>query len=289
MATHSPSLLAEQPLNVVLRPRSPAEAAYRSAVLAPGFAPAPGLDLEYLGGRTLPALSYRLVYLGGWEAAERRDLDASLAAAMTDPGLNDVVAQYFPGAEVTAEFEGSHAHRGVVPEQMDKPTVEAFVDHLEPAVDASTTVVCLALPHGVVLADGEVTSRQGLGGFHGSVHVRGRTLYYAVAVYSEGANGIVAFDDPWKNVCATLYHELQEVRTDPDVEDAIRAGRRRGAERLLGWYSPSAGEIGDVPIAETRGDIGLVMKEVPLAAGGTAPVQLLWSNRVGGPEGPAAS
>ena len=134
-----------------------------------------------------------------------------------------------------------------------------------------------------------VTSETGLGGYHGSVHLRGTTVYYAVAVYSEGSNGIVAFDAPWKNVCATLYHELQEVRTDPDVEDAIRAGHSPAAMHLLGWYSPNGGEIGDIPIAETHGDIHLAMKEVPLAAGGTAPVQLMWSNRVGGPEAPPAS
>ena len=40
----------EQPLNVVLRPRSPAEAAYVSTVLAPGFEPDSALALEYLGG-----------------------------------------------------------------------------------------------------------------------------------------------------------------------------------------------------------------------------------------------
>ena len=77
------------------------------------------------------------------------------------------------------------------------------------------------------------------------------------------------------------------MRTDPDVEDAIRAGRAPAATRLLGWYSPNGGEIGDIPIAESHGDIHLAMKEVPLADGGTAPVQLMWSNRVGGPEGAA--
>ena len=56
--------VTEQPLNLVLRPDSPAEAAFKSAVLAPGFEPAPGLALEYLGGRTLASLAYRLVYLG---------------------------------------------------------------------------------------------------------------------------------------------------------------------------------------------------------------------------------
>ena len=58
--------VTEQPLNLVLRPDSPAEAAFKSAVLAPGFEPAPGLALEYLGGKTLASLAYRLVYLGRW-------------------------------------------------------------------------------------------------------------------------------------------------------------------------------------------------------------------------------
>lgn len=281
--------VAEQPLNVVLLPDSPAAAAFRSAVLAPGFEPEPGLDLRYLGGRTLAALAYRLVYLGRWPAAARASLDETLDAAMTDPGLNDVVAQYFPGSTVSATFEGSRVHRGTVPARFDKPMLESFVSHLA-TVDGGDAVVCVLLPPAIVLEERpDVTSEHGLGGYHGSVHVKGRTVYYAVSVYSEGANGIVAFDEPWQNVCATLYHELQEVRTDPDVEDAIRAGRSPDGEKLLGWYSPSAGEIGDIPIAESHGDIHLAMKEVRLARGGTAPVQLLWSNRVGGPEEPAVS
>ena len=275
-----------RPLNVVLRPGSPAEAAFRTGALEPGFAPAPSLDLQYLGGRTLPQLTFRLVYLGRFAAAERRSLDAILPAALGDPGLNDVLAQYFPGKTIGSSFIGSTVRAGPVPKLVDKPAVEALVRDLEPDQDA---VTCLLLPRGVVLADGDVTSEHGLGGYHGSVHVSGGTHYYAVAVYSEGSNGIVAFDEPWKNICATLYHELQEVRTDPDVEDAIRAGTSPTAVHFLGWYSPDGGEIGDIPIAESHGDLGLVLKEVPLAGGGTAPVQLLWSNRVDGPEGPATS
>ncbi|MEP6812839.1 MAG: hypothetical protein ABI990_07615 [Actinomycetota bacterium] len=281
--------ITEQPLNLVLRPDSPAEAAYKSAVLAPGFEPAPGLALEYLGGRTLSNLAYRLVYLGRWQASERQDLDRALAAAMRDPGLNEILQQYFPSATVTVTVNGSSVHRGTVPARVDKQFVEALVSHIAEPND-STAVICVLLPRGAVLVERDgVTSETGLGGYHGSLHKRGTTLYYAVAVYSEGANGIVAFDAPWKNVCGTLYHELQEVRTDPDVEDAIRAGRAPAATHMLGWYSPNGGEIGDIPIRETHGDIHLAMKEVPLGAGGTAPVQLMWSNRVGGPEAPPTS
>lgn len=300
MATQTRNRVTKRPLNVVLRPSSRAAAAYRSAVLAPGFEPAPGLNLEYLGGRTLPALTFTTVYLGDWDPADRAELDRALPAAMSDAGLNDVLAQYFPDEVVSAAFAGSRTHPAGLPDRIDKPAVEALVGELDGAgalagLDLSQAVVCLLLPHGAVLVDGNVSSETGLGGYHGSVHLarkgrRRETVYYSVAVYSEGSNGIVAFDAPWKNVCATLYHELQEVRTDPDVEDAIRAGHTPAAARLLGWYSPRGGEIGDLPIAETNGHIELAMKEVPLSDGsGTAPVQLLWSNRVGGPEGPAAS
>jgi hypothetical protein len=278
----------EQPLNLVLRPCSDAAAAYRSALLAPGFEPAPGLDLQFLGGRTLAALAYRLVYLDGWPAEERGSLDRALAAAMVDPGLNEILAQYFPGETVTATFAGSSVRPGTVPGRADRRFVESLVSRLVPT--PAHEVVCVVLPPGVVLVEKEgVTSETGLGGYHGSVHVRRTTVYYSVAVYSEGANGIVAFDEPWKNVCATLYHELQEARTDPDVEDAIRAGHTTKALSYLGWYAPHAGEIGDIPIAESHGDIRLAMKEVRLADGSTAPIQLMWSNRVGGPEAPATS
>jgi len=82
----------------------------------------------------------------------------------------------------------------------------------------------------------EESSTEGLGGYHGSIHVgsgkNAQTIYYAIGVFSETlpdgtVNGIPVFDEPWKNVVATFYHELNEARTDPDVEDAIRAGNDR--------------------------------------------------------------
>ncbi len=109
-------------------------------------------------------------------------------------------------------------------------------------------------------------------------------------------NGIVAFDKPWKNVVATYYHELNEVRTDPDVEDATNVDESR-----LGWYSDgpdilgnhASGEIGDFPIDEANifaaRDLSTVFKEVSLTNGtGTVPIQLQYSNAVHGPEGPIA-
>jgi hypothetical protein len=304
MATQTPPRSVERPLDVVLGPRSPAEAAYRSAVLAPGFRAEHDLDLRYLGGKIIPALTFLNVYLEGWDAAERTLLDGALAAAMADPHLNNVLAQYFPDGTVRSTFAGSRTLPGPVQGRVYRDAVETIVAELGrdgalAGLDLGASAVCLPLPEGAVLVDGNSTDRgeqidstHGLGGYHGSVHVdRGgrkrETVYYAVAVYSKGSNGIVAFPEPWQNVCATLYHELCEIRTDPDVEDAIRAGATPAGERLLGWYSPRGGEIGDIPMAETQGAVDLVMKEVPLADGsGTVPIQLMWSNAVAGPEGP---
>ena len=130
--------------------------------------------------------------------------------------------------------------------------------------------------------DEDADSRHGLGGYHGSVHVGGTTVYYAVGVYSERGNGIPAFGQSWKNVVATFYHELNEARTDPDVEDANRTGDLH----KVGWYPPTSpgGEIGDIPMNEAGAHLSLVFKEVELADGsGTVPIQLMWSNKAEAP------
>lgn len=314
--------------SVVAHPASPVGERHRAARAA-GFAARPGLDLEFFGGKTMPKLTFTNVYLGGpgsWSADDVSRIDHALAAAMTDPRLNNVVAQYYPhGCSTT--FEPSRTLTNQLGTRVYRDTVEGLVASLDRAnglsgFDLASTVFCFLLPKGVVLVDGDSTgsvrrheesdgdehpgnlaasehdeaddSLNGLGGYHGSVHARHgtarHTVYYAVAVYSEGRNGIVAFDRPWKNVCATLYHELCEARTDPDVEDAIRAGNSPKANDFLGWYSPKGGEIGDIPMEEAGARLDEVMKEVPLADGsGTVPIQLMWSNAVGGPEGPIAT
>jgi len=139
----------------------------------------------------------------------------------------------------------------------------------------------------------EASSLAGLGGYHGSVHAGEDTIYYAVGVFSETLpngrdNGIVAFDQPWKDVVATFYHELNEARTDADVEDAIKA--RAGGAEFLGWMSRQGEECGDFPIFEAGPALDLVMQEVLLTNGSTTvPVQFQFSNAVHGPEGPIAA
>src|SRR3989442_2240362 len=159
MATQIRNRIAERPLNVVLRPSSPAEAAYRSAVLAPGFEPAPGLNLESLGGKTLPQLTFPTVYLGPWDPGDRLELDRALPAAMADAGLNDVVAQYFPGRLVGATFAGSRTYPRIVPARIDKPAVESLVADLDKSgalagLDLSYSAVPPPPPPGAAPPDG---------------------------------------------------------------------------------------------------------------------------------------
>jgi hypothetical protein len=228
--------------------------------------------------------------------------------------------QYFNNQPITSTLVTSKKLPGIPPPVLTQGDAELLLRRLHQqgtlnGMDLSSTVVNLLLPSGTVLStdeglstvvtaaevgkpldpaipiEDEASSRNGLGGFHGSIHKTmsgvGVTIYYSIAAFSEvrpdgSQNGIVAFNEPWKNVAATCYHELNEARTDPDVEDAIRTGQ----VGFTGWTSARGEEIGDAPIRTASG-LNLVFKEVPLADGsGTVPVQFMYSNAVHGPEGP---
>jgi hypothetical protein len=293
----------------------------KSRVMEGVFKPRPSHDLVFRGGRTIAHLKYKNLYVGkGWLAGElsksRKKLDAALAAAMTDAGLNQVVQQYFPSVQVTTDAMPSAVLQVAVQKLYDAGDIQALVSKVFmsgalASLDLDNFVMNFVLPPGAVLSDRggqrkspatahrevpgmpedeKADSKHGLGGYHGSIHVahpaKTRTLYYSVAVWSEGQNGIaVPGWESWENACATLYHELNEARTDPDVDDAIATGD----VRWVGWNSHSGEEIGDFPIDEAGDDLKLVFKKVPVAGGaGAVPIQLLWSNRAHGPELPAA-
>jgi hypothetical protein len=292
------------------------------ADLASGFTPTPKEDLVFHGGKTVQNLTYTNFYIGGagsWVGTDRANIDHALSAAMSDVHLNNVIRQYFNNAQVTATFQPSRILSTVPGPKFSQGDVVALINFLMAdgslkGFDLTSTLFNVILPRGTVLTtspkptsgttapkksakrvenparpEDQVSSLQGLGGYHGSVHLAKAkaTVYYAVGVFSEGNNGIVAFDHPWKNVVATFYHELQEARTDMDVADAIKAGNSPKAAKFLGWMAQSGNEIGDFPISEAGPDLSKVMKEVPLANGsGTVPIQLMYSNFVHGPEGP---
>jgi hypothetical protein len=309
-------------INAQLRRGSKAESAYRIRAgaralrpeeIARDIGPSPDHDLIYHGGLTLAALAYKNFYVGGrdaWAVSDLENIDRALAAAMSDVGLNNVMCQYFTRMP-TCVAAPSEILAGPPPVLVNKADVEALVASLKTqgrldGFDLGSTVFNLLLPSGTVLTDDAMgnsehhvppssareeaaRSPEGLGGYHGSTHTGGVTAYYAVGVYAETrngqTNGIDAFGTPWKNVVATFYHELNEARTDADVEEA----NNQGKDNLLGWVSSEGEECGDYPIFEAA-DLALVFKEVPLANGtGTVPIQFQYSNQVHGPEGPVST
>jgi len=202
-------------------------------------------------------------------------------------------AGQFDNLDLTATVMNFLLPSGTILNTNVDPTTVAISARME-SPGAQAPAVNKALRPIVVLQENEEDSTQGLGGYHGSVRVGAapeKIVYYSVGVFSEQladgtTNGIVVFDQPWKNVVATFYHELNEARTDPDVEDAIRAGNDPNAVRFLGWTSQQGEECGDFPVFEAN-PLSEVFQEVPLTNGkGTVPVQFQYSNAVEGPEGP---
>jgi hypothetical protein len=266
-----------------------------------GISPAPLEDLIFHGGRVVPQMEFQNVYLGGevsWKPSDIDAIDRAIDLAMRDRRLNNVMVQYFPGAVIACDMRESFILDDAKPKQIDEPDVQAivkalYIDGLISRKDLATTIFNLVLPSGTVLKLDGSSSTNGLGGYHGSLHFKdpadgeAKTLYYSANVYSEiqldgSENGIAVFNRPWKNVVGTLYHEINEFRTDADVNDAIA----QNSNDFLGWTSRSGREVGDQPIFAAS-SLDLVFKEVQAATGKKRiPVQFMYSNAVHGAEGP---
>jgi hypothetical protein len=195
--------------------------------LAPGFHPSHTNDLIFRGGKTLPDLKFLNFYVAGataWNAGDMQNIDQAISAGMSDRNLNNVMVQYFNGKPIKSTFLGSHKLTGAAPPVVSQGDAELLVSNLQKqgalaGADLSTTVVNLLLPSGtelttdemptspalsaqllavaetgkspdaIIPAEDEASSKKGLGGFHGSVHLTmsgvGVTVYYAISVFSE--------------------------------------------------------------------------------------------------------
>jgi hypothetical protein len=195
------------PMNIFVRRGSRAEDKYRMRAgvpglepeeIAPGIPPTPAHDLLYHGGKTILHLTFADLYVGGdaWAQSDIDNIDRALAAAMSDPSLNNVIAQYF-SEPLTTTFRSSERLPGPAPAQMSQGDIERLVSDLHAqgkfaGFDLSSTVFNFMLPRGTVLNDNpspspaqaaresrsrrsgipeeeEADSLNGLGGYHGSV------------------------------------------------------------------------------------------------------------------------
>jgi len=297
------------PMRIQVAPGSEAEYRhYRSAVrrsgdvfereaLAPGVSASPQDDLIFHGGKTLPRMGFQNVYLGhpsDFAGGDVESIDDAITRLMRDQQLQSIIQQYFKGKKLEYDIAPSVILDENRRNEMDEPDVQnkvidLFDKKLITTTDLDRTVFNLVLPPDTVLKLNGSTSRAGLGGYHGSVHFlrdgQTRTLYYSANVYSAirsgRRNGIPFFSTPWKNVVCTLYHELIESQTDPDVNDAIRLNDGR----FIGFNSRFGQEIGDQPISANSLD--KVFKEVLTMPGPKpTPMQFIYSNAVHGAEGP---
>jgi hypothetical protein len=298
------------PMRIQVAPGSEAEYRhYRTArrrsedgpareALAPGVSASPNDDLIFRGGKVLPQMGFQNIYLGhanDFAPGDVESIDDAITRLMRDEQLKSVIQQYFVGKQLTYDVAPSVILDENRPNEMDEPDVQnkvidLFDRNLILASDHDRTVFNLVLPPDTILKLNGSSSLAGLGGYHGSVHFsrggQSRTLYYSANVYSAvragRRNGIPFFSTPWKNVVCTLYHELIESQTDPDVNDAIR----QHDSRFIGFNSKGGQEIGDQPLSANSLD--RVFKEVLTLPGPRAtPVQFLYSNAVHGAEGPA--
>jgi hypothetical protein len=297
-------------MRIQARPGSPVEARHyrypergwrQPDAIAGGIPPDPSADLIFHGGKTVPQMEFQNVFLGGqasWVASDIDSINTAITLAMQDRKLNNVVNQYFnSGVNLTCDARPLLVLDEAKPVELDEPDVQQLVARLLQQgkvsdSDLGTTIFNLVLPPGTVLKLDQDDSLGGLGGYHGSVHFqhngRSQTAYYSANVFSQTlpngqVNGIAAFDASWKDVVGTLYHLLNEFRTDADIGDAITTGN----DGFLGWMG-AQGEIGDQPLAMAGqlGHLQGVFQEVPSSTGLRLPVQFLYSNAVHGAAGP---
>lgn len=300
---------ARQPMRIQARKGSVAERRYytKSALpsgvwpkpkaIAPGVDPSPLDDLIFHGGKVVPQMEFQNIFLGSsahWKQSDIANINSAIGRALQEKRLNNVMVQYFPGASVTCEQRPLVVLNDPKPVRLGESDVQAKIISLfdlgtikKTALDS--TLFNLVLPPGTILTLDGSSSLNGLGGYHGSVHInrggKNIILYYSANVFSQmlpgnRENGIVVFDQPWKNVVGTLYHEINEFRTDADVNDAII----KNDDDFLGWTSRQGHECGDQPIFVAT-SLGQVFREV-LASGKKTPVQFMFSNGVHGAEGP---
>jgi Bacterial pre-peptidase C-terminal domain len=297
------------PMRIQVAPGSEAEYRhYRTAArrsddsisreaLAPGVGASPSDDLVFRGGKTLPSMAFQNIYLGrasDFAGGDVESIDDAITRLVRDAQLKNIIQQYFPGKTVAYDVAPSVILDENRRNEMDEPdiqnkVIDLFDNNLIQATDLDRTIFNLILAPDTVLRLQGSSSLAGLGGYHGSVHFsRGgqtRTLYYSANAYSAirhgRRNGIPFFSTPWKNVVCTLYHELMESQTDPDVGDAIR----QNDLDFIGFNSNGGQEIGDQPISANSLD--RVFKEVMTLPGPRpTPVQFMFSNAVHGAEGP---
>ena len=225
--------------------------------------------LEYYGGKVLSNPGFVSIYSGTyWQAGkgqnEKNYLD-SFGKNIPSSSYASVWKEYYGGVGTYKGSAVSGLPTGsVVKESQIQQIIENEIKNKTvPAADGQT-IYTVYLPPKMILSDKSgVTSKDGMGGYHGSFTSKnGKKAYYAAIVYPTDGNGVPFTANPTDNITIAASHEWTEAVTDPDVN----AG-------TPGWYDKSFGEIGDIPINQ-----GMSLKNAFGRIKGFA-VQKEWSNK----------
>ena len=225
--------------------------------------------LQYFGGKLLKSPQFIGVYPGSYWSTE---------AGASDRAYIDKAAPVISQGRYTNLWReygaGRGKYRGSVQidsqsnqsNYTDKSIQQMLKRGLQTRAIQSAgaeSVYTVFLPKGSVLQLEDITSRDGLGGYHSSyLNKDKKPVYYSVIVYSEGENGIPFSEASRDNITIATSHEWSEVVTDPDISN----GR-------LGWYDNQYGEVADIPLS-----MGMPLEKVWGRIDGVA-LQKNWSNR----------
>lgn len=231
----------------------------------------PDIHLTYRGGKLLKNPSFSSIFLGKYWLTERGKSDKEFQ----DKFAGDLIKG--PYTHIWKEYgvkKGKFIGSTVFPEQSKNQTIDDSkiqkivweeIKNNKVKNESVDTIYTVYLPPGKILeAPGEeITSLDGLGGYHSSFDLpNGKRIYYAALVYSAKENGIDFTGKSKDNITITASHEWTEAVTDPDVNNG-----------KLGWYDNRFGEIADIIIS-----IGTPIKQAYDYLNGYA-VQKEWSNR----------
>ena len=260
------------PMSEIGLRREPAALTEHKGGLAPGFTPDKRNNLADNDGRKIAELSYRNFFLGEWDKSDRKNIDDALTAVMTDKGLNDILAQYFPGQTIRSIPLVSQTLPSPKTGTVSRADVEDLVrqrhaDGTLGAADFPNTVFNFLLPRGVILTDDDAPaaedvvemktggggdsslvrpreddaddSRAGLGGFHGSIEVTAAdektlTIYYAVGVFSELSNGVPNGIPVFSDPWKNVVATFYHELTEARTDPDVESGNGTGNAALFG-------------------------------------------------------
>ena len=215
-------------------------------------------QLDYHGGKLLDNPSFVSIYYGNyWQTirgkSQKTFLDKFADQIVKGPHTS-IWEQYGINK---GQFKGSvNATPLKELKQIDNFKVQQIIkQEIEKkkftTADKQTVYTLFLPPNTVLIADDGSTSKDGLGGYHGSFFDSKRNkIYYSVIAYSDKSNGINFTKNSVDNITITASHEWTEAVTDPDVGNG-----------KLGWYDYNYGEVADivmsadVPLSQTYGKV----------------------------------